>query len=84
MKNTSVSTGALTASAQIKPLGTRGMVTYAEAIGDTLIAFDGNGSGTKLFQLASGERVVFETPVRFTNGLYITLGVAGPVVLHIG
>lgn len=45
---TAVSTGAITSSAQIVPLGDRGMVTYAEAIGDSLILFDGGAAGKKL------------------------------------
>lgn len=81
---TAVSTGAITSNTQVKPRGTRGLVTYAEAIGDTLTLFDGNGSGIKLCFLAAGERVTFETPVRFTDGLYAALGVAGPAVVHIG
>ena len=83
MSSYAISSGAVTVDTQLKALGTRGAVTYAEAIGDTLIAYDGDATGIKLFELASGDRVSFDPPVRYANGLYLNVGVAGPVVVHI-
>ena len=76
------STGALAANTQIKPLGTRGIVTYVEANTAGATLRDGNGSGKILATIAAGATSDFGE-VEFKNGLHVAI-TGGTAVVHIG
>jgi hypothetical protein len=81
---TAVSTGALTADTIIRPASERGAVSYIESIGAAASLYDGTtASGILLTTLASGDRVSFDPPVRFTGGLFLDWNTGGTVVVHI-
>lgn len=84
-KSTSVSTGALTADTIVRTASERGMVTYAESLAAAANVYEGtDATGKLLFSLAAGERISFDTPVRFEAGLFVDWNAGGIVVLHIG
>lgn len=84
MKDSSVSTGVILATSQIKALGERGLVTFAqETGGGTAILRDGDGTGKILASFVANESFTWDSPVRYTDGLHVTI-IGGAVVVHIG
>ena len=79
----SVTSGSIAASEQNKPLGSRGVLTYAQCIAGTLSVFDGDNGGVLICTLAAGEQFVPCCPAQYKNGLYVTIG-TGPSVIHTG
>ena len=77
------STGAITSDTQVWPLGTKGIVTYAEAVTAAATIRDGNVSGKVLATIPAGGNVTFDCPIQFQDGLHVAI-TGGTAVVHIG
>lgn len=77
---TAVSSGVVT-TGQLKPVGTRGMVTYMQCVGATILR-DGTAAGKVILSLTASGNITLDTPVRFVDGLHVTT--ATDAVVHIG
>ena len=58
-----------------------GLLTYAEAVGGTLVCYEGSTSGEVLATIPSSGRQTFTTPVQFSGGLWVTIS-AGTATIH--
>ena len=61
-----------------------GLLTYAEAVGGTLVLYDSLTTGTtnnQICTVTSSGRAHFAVPLKYNDGLYATIS-AGSFVIH--
>lgn len=76
-----ITTGQLSTNGVVKT--GQGTLTYAEAVGGNISLYDGTSTGGDLIStITSSNYRDFSTPIKFNDGLYITL-TAGSASVHI-
>lgn len=82
MSDLSLATGALTTNGAV--VTGAGKLTYAEAGAGAVALYDGTStSGNLITAIPSSTYRSFNTPVKFNDGLYITVA-SGSAVVHTG